>query len=100
MTFSTRSRRPRWGIVLPGLSLLALGSGLGLHGMTSAQSQPSPAPARAATVDPGLILHRHAVRISGTLGSGVSLEGTLSPSLPGLNTVSLRILLPGGQRAR
>jgi hypothetical protein len=40
------------------------------------------------------------VRFSGTMAGGLSLGGTLSPGLPSLNTISLRILLPGRRVAR
>jgi hypothetical protein len=58
------------------------------------------APAATPAVVPRLVLRRQTVPFSGTIVSGVSLGGTLSPGLPGLNTISLRILLPGRRVAR
>jgi hypothetical protein len=40
------------------------------------------------------------VPFSGIIAGGVPVDGTLRPSLPGLNIISLRILLPGRQVAR
>jgi hypothetical protein len=46
-------------------------------------------PAATPTVDARLILHPHASSIDGALQGGVRLHGTLSPTLPGHNTVDL-----------
>jgi hypothetical protein len=100
MTFSIRPQRVRWSLVEFGLSLLLLGSGLSVHGMKRADSQSVLAPAATPAVGPRLVLRRQTVSFSGTIVSGVSLGGTLSPGLPGLNTISLRILLPGRRVAR
>jgi hypothetical protein len=97
MFFSIRPRRSRWSLVGLGLSLLLLGTCVGLQGLKSAASRPSMAPRAPAAVDPRLILHRRTTSISGAIGGGVSVDGTLTPSLPGLNTIRLHILLPGRQ---
>jgi hypothetical protein len=80
-----------------GVGLLLLGAGVGLQGMKSADSRPNVAPTVPTALDPRLVLHRHTVPFSATLDRGVSLNGTLWPGLPGLNTLSLNILLPGRQ---
>jgi hypothetical protein len=100
MTISTRLHRSRWSVVGLGASLLLLGTGVGLQGMKSADSRPNVAPSAPTTLDPRLVLHRHTVPFSATLDRGVALNGTLWPGLPGLNTLSLSILLPGRQVAR
>jgi hypothetical protein len=100
MTNSTRRHRARWGIAGLGASLLLLGAGVGLQGLKSADSRPSSAPTAPTALDPRLVLHRQTVPFSGTIAGGVSVDGTLWPSLPGLNTISLRLLRPGRQVAR
>jgi hypothetical protein len=49
----------------------------------------SAGPVATPTVDARLILHPHASPIDGALQSGVRLHGTLSPTLPGHNTLDL-----------
>jgi hypothetical protein len=98
MSFALRLHRARWSILGLGV-LLLLGLALGLHGMTDASSRAAGTLPAPAAVDPRLVLHPHAVPFSGSIAGGVSVDGTLWPSLPGLNTLSLRILLPGRQVA-
>jgi hypothetical protein len=100
MFFSLQPQRTRWSIVGLGVSLLLLGTGVGLQGLKSVGSRPSSAPTAPTALDARLVLHRHAVPFSGIIAGGVTVDGTLWPSLPGLNTISLRILLPGRQVAR
>jgi hypothetical protein len=45
-------------------------------------------------------VHAHVTPFSGTFAGDVLLTGTLTPSLPGLNTLSLSIRLPSGQAAQ
>lgn len=100
MAFSAQSRPFRWSIAGLSLSLLLLGASTGNLGLKGAESRPSSTSTLPTTVDPRLVLHRQTVPFSGAIAGGVSLDGTLSPSLPGLNTISLRILLPGRRVAR
>jgi hypothetical protein len=100
MTFPARPRHFSWSITGLGLGRLLLGSFLGLQGMTSAPAPPSAAPARAATVEPRLIVHQEFVPFAGTITGGATVAGTVRPSLPGMNTLSLRILLPGRRAAQ
>jgi hypothetical protein len=99
MSLALRPHRARWSILGLGVSLLLLGTGVGLQGLTSVDTRPSSAPPAPPALDPRLVLHRHAVPFSGSIAGGVSVDGTLWPSLPGLNTLSLRILLPDRQVA-
>jgi hypothetical protein len=100
MIYSARPQRIRWTVAGLGLSLLLVGAGLSLQGMTNANSHPSSAQTPPLTVDPRLVLRPQAVPFSGTIAGGVALGGTLSPSLPGANTITLRIALPGGRAAQ
>jgi hypothetical protein len=97
MPLFTRQHHIPWRLV--GL-LLLLGALLGVQGLTRPHSHPSSAQALTTSTDVGLILRPHTVRFSGALAGGASIEGTLSPSLPGPNAISLRVILPGGRAAR
>jgi hypothetical protein len=100
MFFSLQRQRTSWSLMGLGLSLILLGAGVGLQGLQSAALRPSRAPAAPTALDPRLVLHRHPVPFSGTIAGGVAVDGTLWPSLPGRNTISLHLLLPGRQVAR
>lgn len=94
-------RRRRAWLSMAGLvvSLLLLGGFIALHNTGSAESRPSSVTARP-TVDPRLVLRRHAEPFSGTIDGGLMLSGTLSPSLPGVNTIHLTIGRAGQHPAR
>jgi len=94
---ATRPWRARWSVVGPGLGLLLLG--VGLLGLRSADSQPRSAPVVATSGHSLLILRGGPTPFAGALGGHATLRGTISPSLPGLNTLTLRIDLPGGRVA-
>ena len=89
-----RSRRVRRGHAALGLLLLLLGPGAVLLGLRSA------APPPVTTAAPPLVLRGGVVPVAGTLRGQVTLAGTISPSLPGMNMLTLRLTLPGGRRAR
>jgi hypothetical protein len=92
MIFSLRPYRIPWSFVGLGMSLLLIGAGIGVQGMTSANSRPSTVPTLATPVDPFLVPNRQTVFFSGTIADNATLNGTISPSLPGLNTMSLNIM--------
>jgi hypothetical protein len=95
MTFSAQPERSLWGIVGLGMSLVLVCTGFCLHDMTSARSRTSTLPPYAGSVNPHLVLHPQAVPFSGTIGGDATLRGTLTPSLPGPNSIDLSILIPG-----
>jgi hypothetical protein len=100
MIFTIRPHHFPWSIVGLGASLFLLGTGLGLHGMTSTDSRPSTDPTLSTTGGPRLILPRHTVPFAGTIDGGIVCYGTLSPSLPGVNTITLSLRPPGRLAAR
>jgi hypothetical protein len=100
MTNSTRTRRIQWLLAGPCLFLLLLGAGVGILSIRGASSHSGAAAAPSIRVDSRLVLHRQTVPFSDTLAGGVTLTGTLSPSLPGLNTLTLRLHVPDRQAAR
>lgn len=97
MLFATRPLRFRQSVAGLYASILVLGSYAGVHGLITANSRPSSFPA-APAVDPRLVVHSHAVSFSGSV-DGVAITGTLSPSLPGSNTIHVSIVLPRYQPA-
>jgi hypothetical protein len=80
-------------------ALLVLAGYAALQSTGYADSRPRSAPARPAA-DARLVLRRHAEPFASTIAGGVVLNGILSPSLPGVNTIRLTIRLPGRQPAR
>jgi hypothetical protein len=74
-----------------GLCVLILGTVLGMHSLTNAHFQPTSARPSTAAIDPRLIIHPHATSFRGSLGGGVKLAGTLSPSLLGTNVITLSV---------
>lgn len=78
-----------------GLGFVIAIIGLTLVVWTSGGSCPRAAIASGAhaAVDPRLILHARASVVRSALNSGVRVDGTLYPSLPGPNT--LRLTMPG-----
>jgi hypothetical protein len=50
-----------------------------------------PDPSASATIDPRLILQRRALPVTAKLGAHVEVVGTLYPSIPGPNTLSLKV---------
>jgi hypothetical protein len=57
-------------------------------------------PAATPTIDPRLILHPRALPLSAALANGIHLGGTLSPSIPGPNTITLRVTRANDTAAR
>lgn len=96
----TRVRRRRGGMLVGGVLAVMLGLGCVALGAGSSWSRWSrvDAPAATPTVDPRLIVVPRTAPIQGALSGGVRLRGTLSPAIPGPNT--LRLWASNGVGAR
>jgi hypothetical protein len=90
---SRSSRRPVSFLVLAVLLVVLVVAAIILFMARSNDASnttgPTNSPAATATIDPRLILHPRTMPLSATLGNGIHLRGTLSPSLPGTNTITL-----------
>jgi hypothetical protein len=74
--------------------MLGLGLALPLGAAWGHRVSPAATVAGTATVDPRLIVRPHIVRFHIALPQGGRLEGTLTPAIPGPNTVHL-VAQPG-----
>jgi len=91
--------RPRSRLALTlGLGFVIAIIGLKLAVWTSGGSRPRAAIASGAhaAVDPRLILHARTSGVGGVLTGGVRVDGTLYPTLPGPNTLRLRLRRASG----
>jgi len=97
-----RRRRTRWIAFALGVSLVVIGGGLALAARAVASPRPdAPAPAARVAVDPApIILRARTMRVQGALGTNVQVSGTLSPALPGLNTLRLSVRRSPGADVR
>lgn len=69
----------------------------GTTNSTSAATGTSNSTSAAAAVDPRLVLHPHTTSITGSLAGGLKVSGTLSPTIPGKNTLRLALRSANGQ---
>ena len=100
MTRLRRLHRAWPSLVGLGLSLLLLGTGASILGAKGADTPPRSAPILTTFGDPHLTLRGGSVPFAGVLSGHARLEGTIAPSLPGVNTLTVRIELAGAQEAR
>jgi hypothetical protein len=86
---SSRVRRARPWIAIGSLGGLLVAVAAVLAGVQLTHGSSSALPP-TPTIDARLIVHPHTVPVTGAL-AGAALHGTLSPGLPGANTVQLTI---------
>jgi hypothetical protein len=86
------ARRP----LVAGLVLLAALLGLSLVLWSPFRSLSAATRPAQPTIDASLILHPRSTRIAAHLAGGITLRGTLSPTLPGANTVHVMVYTHSG----
>ena len=83
--------------LLLGAGLFVAIFGLEMALLPGVWKRPVSAPAvRTATVDPRLLIRPQTIRVDGALTSSTRLRGTLTPSIPGPNTLRLVVRQAAG----